>query len=184
MSENELIAYKKLDCEREQKAFVVSKETVEKMNENIIYRCNERVKKEDLLISNGDFIFRSGSKRGEGELHKPQEILDRLICKNVIFVSGNHDRNNSLKTPIQSLTLRMGGKSIYVVHDPQYCSPAHDINLTGHVHNSWAFKQIRKGEHLIDCCNVGVDVNNFYPVDINEILSKYIKWKKTLKIKL
>jgi calcineurin-like phosphoesterase family protein len=54
-----------------------------------------------------------------------------------------------------------------------------EINLTGHVHNRWAFKRLVKGEKITDCINVGVDVNNFYPVTFEEIMSKYYKWKKT-----
>jgi hypothetical protein len=40
------------------------------------------------------------------------------------------------------------------------------------------FKRIRRGEKFIDCCNVGVDVWGFYPVNWQDIERNYQKWLK------
>jgi len=53
--------------------------TLEEMNETIIRRWNERVKKEDFVYHVGDFCFRnSNDSRGEGIRNKAQEWNDRL----------------------------------------------------------------------------------------------------------
>ncbi len=152
--------------------------TLEEMNSIIIHNFNQRVKKEDIVFYLGDFCFRSGSKRGEGELEKPEFFLNQLNCKNIVFVSGNHDKNNSLKTSIQSLVIRHGGRILFLVHNPEYCNPNYELNIVGHVHDKWKFRRYRRGETFTDCCNVGIEQWNYYPVTINEINQEYYKWKK------
>jgi calcineurin-like phosphoesterase family protein len=152
--------------------------TLEEMNDTIISRFNERVKENDLVFFLGDFIFRSGSGRGEGEKDKPSYFLNQLICKNIIFVCGNHDKNNSLKTPIQNLTIKHGGKRIFLVHNPDFCNTNYEFNIVGHCHDKWKFRRFRKGEQFTDCCNVSVEQWNYYPVTWLEIDREYHKWLK------
>lgn len=153
-------------------------ETLEEMNNTIITNFNSRVKKDDMCFFLGDFIFRSGSQRGEGEKDKPNYFLDKLNCKNIIFIQGNHDKNNSLKTPIQNLVIKHGGKRIFLVHNPDFCNVNYEMNITGHVHDKWKFKRYIKNNSFTDCCNVSVEQYNYYPVDINEIFKEYHFWLK------
>ena len=182
MSNEERAIYEKLKNapQHEQRKFIISKESVQKMNEIIIDRCNERVKKDDQLFIIGDFCFKSGSGRGEGEPEKAKKYIEQINCKNITFVEGNHDKKgrNSLRSPIHSLTIKLGGKRIYLVHNPEHANVDCDLNLTGHVHTAWEIKRIRRGLYFSDCINVGVDVWDFYPITINEILSHYAKWLK------
>lgn len=156
--------------------------TLEEMNSTIIKNFNEKVKKDDLVFFVGDFIFRSGSKRGEGELGKPDNFLVQLNCKNIVFIEGNHDGNNSLKTPIQKLIIKHGGKRICLVHNPHFADTNYDFNIVGHVHDKWKFQRIKKEESFTDCCNVSIEQWNYKPVDINEILQAYAEWKKNERI--
>ena len=107
-----------------------------------------------------------------------KEIFDRLNGRTII-IRGNHDRS------ITSL-LKMGWevhkqpfpfikefgilKDIVLTHTPVVDTLVEgslslwkdDINICGHVHDSWK----RKGNSY----NVGVDVWNFRPVSLDEIL--------------
>lgn len=155
--------------------------TLEQMDNTIINNINSRIKPEDHLFFLGDFCFRSGSGRGEGEPNKAKYYQDRINCKNITYVAGNHDRNNSLKTCIEDITIKMSHYRIKLIHNPGQLNTKIidcDLVFAGHVHQNWKFKRIKTQFNLIDVCNVGVDVWNFYPVTFNEIIRKYEFWKK------
>jgi len=181
MTKEDLDIYNSLidKSEEEQRKFIISQQSLRNMDKTLIRNINERVKKDDILFHIGDFCFRNtiGGKKGEGSLNRAKYYEKQIKCK-AIFLAGNHDKNNGLKTPIQRIVVKLGGKIINLVHDPKYADVDYEINFTGHVHQHWSFKRIRKGFSYTDCINVGVDVNNFYPVNISEILSKYCRWKK------
>jgi calcineurin-like phosphoesterase family protein len=185
MNEQELLIYNKLKDkpQEEQKEFKISKESLLKMNETLINRCNERVKENDILYFNGDVGFKSGTDRGEGEPEKLQKYIDQIKCKHIIWIEGNHDRSgrNGFKTPNQKIIIKHGGKRICLVHDPAFADINYEICLTAHVHNNWEIMRIRKGCSFTDCINVGVDVWDFYPVSWEEIWARYSRWIKNQK---
>lgn len=177
MSKKDLDIYNNLAIDK-QTRWKVSQESLNNMNKEIIRRCNERVKAEDLIFFLGDYCFKSGSHKGEGTLTKADYWKSQFICKNWIYIKGNHDKaSNSLKTAIERLVIGYGGRRINLVHDPERADINYDINIVGHVHNNWKFKRIRKGESFTDCVNVGVDVWNFLPITFNEIMKEYHRWK-------
>jgi len=135
------------------------------MDIRLIQLWNSRVDKHDIVIHLGDFMFYK-------KLHKPSYYLDQLNG-NIVLLKGNHDHNNSLNTPIQSLVLRIGGNDIYCTHNPIDHNPDYPINLVGHVHDRWKVKKTSR-TYLV---NVGVDVWNYCPVDINEILKAINNYK-------
>ena len=150
---------------------------VEEMDNEIIRRWNERVKPEDTVFMIGDFIFKGGK---QGGMNKALVYEKKLNAK-IIYIHGNHDTNNNMNTIIESLQIRYGGRKINLVHQIEHVKRGM-LNLVGHVHGAWRFKyyevrkQIEPNKYeLIDvdyttpCVNVGVDVNNFYPMDIQEI---------------
>jgi calcineurin-like phosphoesterase family protein len=136
MNDTELSIYNKLKDrpQEEQKQFKISKESLLKMNERLISNCNERVKEDDMLFFLGDLGFKSGTDRGEGEPEKLQKYIDQINCKHITWIEGNHDikGKNSLKTPIQKIIIKHGGKKICLVHDPEFCDVNYEINLTAH----------------------------------------------------
>jgi len=155
---------------------------LEHMNTEIIRRHNERIKPEDTVFFLGDFCFKNtpnSVKRGEGDIVKTIEYEKRLNGK-LIFIKGNHDRNNSCKTIIESLVIRFSNKWIKLIHNPdsQYIDTKYDLIFAGHVHNHWKFKRIKMGYSFIDIINVGVDVNNFYPQTFEELYKDYNCWLK------
>ena len=127
------------------------------MNSTIINNFNSRVKEGDMVFFIGDFVFKSGSKRGEGELTKAKDFIKQLNCKNIIFIEGNHDGNNSLKTPIQKVIIKHGGKRICLVHNSKFVDINYDFHIVGHQHEKWKYKRERRGESFTDCCNVRVE---------------------------
>jgi calcineurin-like phosphoesterase family protein len=153
------------------------------MDDTLIARINERVKPEDTLFHLGDFCF-SHSTEASDAPKKPYDYYRNLIgCRNIIFIRGNHDKNNSVKTCIQSVVISHGGKLIKLTHKPEHAEGKYELNFVGHIHNTWAFKQQTFGMgEITTLCNVGVDVHNFYPVTYGEIISKLSKWRKSCVI--
>lgn len=150
------------------------------MNQTIIRNHNARVKPEDTVIFLGDFCFRNtpGGKDGEGEVNKADYYINKLNGR-FVFVKGNHDNNNSLKTNIHALTLNIDNKSIYCLHNPDDVTKNshHRVVFCGHVHNLWKFKKVGSTVFI----NVGCDVWKYMPVSYNELKKGYNKCFKVLK---
>jgi len=153
------------------------------MHETIIGNHVARVKPGDMFIHDGDFCFHNspGGKTGEGELWTALDYQEKLTGE-LIFIRGNHDRNNSCRTRIESLQVKVGGKMINVVHYPKNVNFDYELNFTAHVHNAWKFKEmIHDDGRTTDCINIGVDVWGFKPVHINEIMPAYYRWKNDVE---
>lgn len=150
-------------------------DNIKSMDTYLIRNWNSRVSEDDLIYIIGDFGF-----NGAGDyIHK--------LNGDKIFIRGNHDRTNMIKTHIESLQIKMGGKYINLVHNPDNRNVEYELNFTGHVHNQWKIKQmgryynINGSSRLIKstiCINVGVDVWNFQPITFNEIMKEYFRWVK------
>jgi calcineurin-like phosphoesterase family protein len=149
------------------------------MNLELIRRWNERVKPEDTVIFVGDFCFKNspGGKDGEGTTNNA-DYYRKQLNGNIVFVRGNHDNNNSLNTHITGIVMEIGGNEIYCVHDPVDSDPNWKINLVGHVHEKWKIKHIGRGITKVTLVNVGVDIWDFKPIDINDIMKEVENEKK------
>lgn len=156
--------------------------TLEEMNNAILRNFNERVKKDDIVYFLGDYIFRNspGGKVGEGEISKAKEWQGKFNGY-WIYLKGNHDNNNSLKTLNHRLIVQFGGIYIGMTHKPddaiiedeQHYYP---LNLVGHVHNNWTTKSIERNGKYSLLLNVGCDVHKFRPINFDEIKSIFDKW--------
>jgi len=162
--------------------FRLSEQSIYNMNEGLIKRWNERVKPGDTVIHNGDFCFKSNTY-GKGQDEKALDWEQQLNGK-ILFIKGNHDKNNSCRTHIHSLVLSIGGYRVNVVHNPEHAKENCDFNITGHVHNNWQCKRIRVGYGFADCINCGVDVWNFYPVEFEEIVRRLNRWRENNSLSL
>ena len=158
---------------------------VEEMNETLIRNWNNRVKPEDTVFHAGDFCFKNspGGKAGEGLILKAKDYIQKLNG-NIIFIRGNHDKNNSLKTIIQSCTVQIAGMFIYINHYPDKYNPNADLNFCGHVHDKWKFKSIPhpnmgKNKLTLDIINIGCDQWGYMPRTFEEIYHAYRIWKKS-----
>lgn len=154
------------------------------MNETLIANWNKRVKPGDIVFHNGDFCFKNsaGGKAGEGLGYKAAEY-DARLNGDIIYIKGNHDKNNSLRTIVESIVIKYGPHYINVTHIPENYNGNYAINFVGHVHEKWAFRRIMDysitdESRQVDLINVGVDVNNFEPKTFEELYSKYKRWIK------
>lgn len=59
--------------------------SIEKMNDTIVNNINDVVNQEDILIHLGDWSF--------GGFEQIRKFWDRIICKNIHLVLGNHDHH-------------------------------------------------------------------------------------------
>ena len=60
-------------------------QTLEKMNAAIVNNINENAMQDDILICLGDWSF--------GGFESIKEFWDRIVCKNIHLVLGNHDHH-------------------------------------------------------------------------------------------
>jgi calcineurin-like phosphoesterase family protein len=153
--------------------------SLEHMNTTLVNNINNMVGEDDILIHLGDFSF--------GGFDKIQEFRDRIFCKNIHLVLGNHDHHiernkegvqdlfssvhNYLRLEVRrQLTKSMMEKFTFVcMHYP--IASWHDMNngvihLHGHVHLP-SHLRIAEGKAM----DVGVDGNGLEPISLNEILS-------------
>jgi len=148
-------------------------ENVEQMNEEIIRRWNSRVHKNDEIYVLGDIAWVTSWDR-------LTPFTSRLNGK-IHLIKGNHDtmfvKGDMTKSPfvwikdIAEIKDKANGEEYRVVlcHFPMLSWNARmhgSLHLYGHVHNS-PMDFVPK-----NAFNVGVDVWNFEPVTLEEILNR------------
>ena len=143
--------------------------TIEDMNSVIVDNINSKIGPDDTLIHLGDFSF--------GGFDKIGQFLNRLVCKNIHLVLGNHDhhiKNNQENIHDRFLSIQnylevnIGGANFVLSHYP-LCSwnqlSKGAIQLHGHVHLP-TNKKWGNGKRL----DVGVDGNGMDPYSISDII--------------
>ena len=141
----------------------------------LLRKWNERVASDDEVLHLGDFSF-----------HVPYYSSDiyNKLNGNKSLVIGNHDVTSSRMHRIGFTKVdchkRVSGEHrwIYLCHDPYHYHHKHkaedvELVLNGHVHEKWKVNKINGMWHI----NVGVDVWDFYPVSLEEVLALYDKTK-------
>jgi len=142
----------------------------EAMNNRIIRNWNQRIKDVDTVFMVGDFFHaaRASDKKRVSE-------LQNKLHGHIIYVQGNHDSNNGVKTVIMDMHLRLGGKNILVQHYPVESFKAinHSVDLIvhGHTHKT-PIRHLPQLTYVggIPQVNVNVEYNNYMPIDIQQIL--------------
>ena len=169
------IKYKDMDEELDWVSEDIKWQRCQEMNEEIIRRWNSRVSPEDVVYHVGDFLFGHSSDILE---------FEGRLNGTIVHILGNHDKDNGVKSYIKYAIMTFGGLNIYVVHEPPEenqigtletrIMSSVDFILCGHVHNKWKHKIIPYNTNKeITCINVGMDVWNFEPINIQSIL-KYL----------
>jgi len=115
----------------------------------------------------GDFAFK---RAGEDNVKKWLNLLNG----HKTFLKGNHDGCNNINTKIEALIVSIGKRMVWCTHNPRDYNPDYEINLVGHVHSKWRIQ--RRGRNIL--VNVGVDVWNYAPVSIDEILKAVSMFKR------
>ena len=153
--------------------------SLDHMNATLVNNINELVDPDDILIHLGDWSF--------GGFEMIREFRDRINCKNIHLVHGNHDHHiRRNKGDIQSifsstqdylmidLRIKRSGniverKNLICMHFPIASWDGMNdgnIHLHGHVHLP-PHLRIAEGKAM----DVGVDGNGMKPIEIHEILS-------------
>jgi calcineurin-like phosphoesterase family protein len=141
------------------------------MDMELIRKWNSVVKEEDVVFHLGDFCFKGGKEGGisNADFYKSQ------LNGTMILIKGNHDHNNGAKTIIEDMTIHHGGRFFHLVHKPE--DALGEYSLVGHIHEKWKIK--REGGNIL--YNVGVDVNDFIPIDIQKINKEIDEFKKNTR---
>jgi calcineurin-like phosphoesterase family protein len=142
--------------------------SVDEMNDTIFNRINEIVGYNDELIIVGDFSF--------GDKKLIPQHRDRINCKNVGLVYGNHDEAIRKNKDYQDLFMWCKDRHEFyynktlIICDHYAMGTWLDIgkgaiNLFGHSHLSYQYTRGRQ----MDVC---VEGNNYYPYHMDEIMGK------------
>jgi calcineurin-like phosphoesterase family protein len=145
-------------------------ETVEKMNSAIVNNINECVGQDDVLIHLGDWSF--------GGFETIEEFHNRLICKNIHLVLGNHDHHiDRNRQNIRSLFMSVSwfeqfeyqGETLECCHYPISSWNGlrkGRIHFHGHCHLPYN-KKVTNGRRM----DVGMDGSiGMMPYDLKELI--------------
>ncbi len=144
-------------------------QSIDQMNERLVEGINHKVGQNDTLIMLGDVSF--------GGFDNIGIFLDRLVCKNIHLILGNHDHHiENNRGNIQSkflsvqhyIEVKIDGVDFVMCHYP--LQSWHGLNkevihLHGHVHLP-EHRKFGNGKKM----DVGVDGNGFDPYSIDEIV--------------
>lgn len=147
--------------------------TVEEMNELILKNYNSIVKDTDKVIFLGDISY----AKNKEEEQKVIEFLSKFKGKKIL-ISGNHDNRLLRLKEFRDQFIRIdnyasiydGDNKVILCHYPieEWDGFFKDsIHLYGHVHNNNNGLKDIKNRY-----NVGVDVNDFKPVTLEQLLKK------------
>ncbi len=149
------------------------------MHRTLILNWNARVQPEDEIYILGDFSYKSDV----GEINR---ILKRLNGKKYLII-GNHDTyidypdfdRLAFEWIKHYHVLDYQKRKFVLFHYPilEWQGFFRDtVHLYGHVHNSSKDPEQKKRLDILGnrAFNVGVDVNDFFPVDINSLLSRVV----------
>lgn len=139
------------------------------MDQGLIENWNKRVRSKDLVYILGDFTL---------SVNKDYilSILEQLKGRKVL-ITGNHDYFSQksifkkyFELIIPYLKIHEGRERLILCHYPIYSWDGkfnNTVHLYGHVHSNPAY-QLRAQNAF----NVGVDVRNYQPVTLKEILNE------------
>lgn len=144
---------------------------LKEMNDALVDRINSTVGTDDILVHGGDWSF--------GGQEKIKEFRDRIKCKNIILIYGNHDSNiranrfgehKLFKHLSDYEEIKINGEhSLVVFHYPiESWNGMHhgSIMLQGHRH--------LKGDLIYSPgkrMDIGACGNDLYPYSLEEILA-------------
>ena len=155
--------------------------TLHQMNSSIVEGINNTVGEDDILIHLGDWSF--------GGFDKIEEFRNLIVCKNIHLILGNHDHHiKNDKDGVRSLfnsvnemcyltiveqarakNLPAQKHRFILCHFPvaSWQDMGQGVkHLHGHVHLSKG-RRVGPGKMM----DVGVDGNNFKPIELHEVLS-------------
>jgi len=146
--------------------------SVREMNKTIIHNWNKTVKRDDLVYFLGDMAFGKSSKNTDHWLKK--------LKGKIIFIRGNHDRSKKIRF-VHDMILRYKNHKFLLIHNPENLQKqGNGWIIHGHHHNhdlkNYPFIS---GERKT--INVGVELINYKPLDINKLFNLNFENIKTME---
>ena len=149
---------------------------VDEMNEAIIQKWNA-------VVGPGDTVYHLG----DAFMGPPETVqLRKRLNGRFILIKGNHDKKDALLLSAgvdeihRRLEIELDGYKLYLAHIPVHLPDPtersyppdlvrdppkyYDYFLCGHVHGQWK----RQGKTI----NVGVDVSDFTPLTLEQLLAR------------
>jgi calcineurin-like phosphoesterase family protein len=145
----------------------VSDETVQRHDDFLVDSINAVVQRADTLWVLGDFCW--------GKFDVARQYRDRIACRNVHLVRGNHDHGSIL--PVFDHVIEQGmvtveGQNIWLNHYPMRSwnkSSRGSWHLYGHVHGRFSKEDEQTLWRLTR--DVGADASDFQPVGFPSLQS-------------
>jgi len=145
------------------------------MNEVLIRNINDIVPEDSFLIHCGDFVVGAADK-----VAATIEIRNRIKCKNIITIKGNHDLSYKKFGLVRSLFYT---ETLYQIFEHRfskdfYCTFCH------YSMNTWNFCDDRQGYMLFGhshgdlpespykTMDVGIDTNNYFPYKLTDVFER------------
>ena len=133
--------------------------SVKEMDNILIKNWNSVVSDEDIVFHLGDFSF------------ERKDSYKYRLNGDIILIKGNHDTDSI----IDRATIYYKGAEYILIHNP---TEAREGNiLCGHVHEKWKCKVLKTKT----CLNVGVDVWDYFPINLKQIHEEVKKWNQKRK---
>jgi calcineurin-like phosphoesterase family protein len=155
--------------------------SLDRMNDELVFWINQKVGENDILFHLGDWSF--------GGFENIEEFRNRIVCKNIHLVLGNHDEhidrnkdniqrlftsvnhyiNLDLRRPSMKGKGQMDKYKFILCHFPIASWDGMNngvIHAHGHVHLP-PHQRIGNGKSL----DVGVDGNGLEPISLDEVVS-------------
>lgn len=148
----------------------ISAETVERHDTHLIDQINRLVNARDILWNLGDFAMCN--------LTKAKALRERINCRNIFFVRGNHDRKSYdvlFRRAFDQVLTHVGDVPIFLNHYAMRVWPqSHrgSLHLYGHSHGM--LESIAWTKSM----DVGVDCHNYSPVSFEEVYDQLCKGTK------
>lgn len=148
-------------------------QTIQEHNEALIENWNSKVKETDIIYHLGDFCWNQNSEQIRSLMKKLKGI------KYLIY--GNHDRlvpnrqSGCWMEIVPYKELFIDNKQLVLFHYPicdWHGAFRKSIHLHGHIHDTFDYKVFDFPHKNKRIFNVGVDVNNFTPISLDEIFEK------------
>lgn len=156
--------------------------SIHEMNDTIFEGINTKVGEDDILIFFGDLCFKN---------HKLiPEIFNRILCKNIYWIKGNHDQKidlykNCVLGVFDSLEIEYKNEFIVCSHYPMLSwnrMGKGSWDLHGHCHSNLNINKLNESCKRLD---IGVDhyfrlYGKYEPFSFNEV--KELMDKKQVEI--
>lgn len=156
------------------------------MHEVMCSRFNRVTVPGDVLYHLGDFCFYNAGSQGQGQSLSPAGYEAMIACR-IFHIRGNHDTKGIARHAPDYAVINYSGYRILMVHDPEvafvnplFLTQSVDLVLCGHVHSKWKsrFLAPQADTPRIPFVNVGVDVWDYAPVSMKQIIGEVTKCRR------